>query len=187
MSNRQMALSRAGRPIVIASYQAEEAANIPATVSETAPADIPEAVVPMRALGRMRRHFPEAGAEYEGGHSDGYEYRCVFNGSNLAASLEMIRAFLQQEGYAEVPLPKDELEMLLFRNPSNRGQMLLYTDNGYVHNPIKILFPPDRRKKSQLILCIYNEQMSDHLIRFHGLTDRKRALELEQEAKSLVK
>ncbi len=178
MSNRQMALSRAGRPIFVASYQSAEAEEPVVAASNST--DRVEEVIPLRPSGRMRRRFPEAGSEYEGGTSDGYEYRCVFNGSKLDASLDMIRDFLKQEGYGEIPLPKNAEELLLFRHPSNRGQMMLFGDNGYAHNPIKILFPKDRRKKSQLILYIYNESHPDHLIRFHGLEDRKRQLEMRK-------
>ena len=120
----------------------------------------------------LREDFPPAGAEYLGGESDGYVYRTVFAGSNLEQSYQMIRQFLQEEGYADLPLPADVEELKKFRLPTRNKQILLFEDNGYVHNPIKILFPVDARQKRTLILEIYNEAAERHLLRFHRrLTD----------------
>lgn len=120
----------------------------------------------------LREEFPEFGSDYLGGESDGYEYRTVFAGARLQQSYDMIRQFLKEEGYGDVPLPKDAQELELFRLPTRNKQILLFEDNGYVHNPIKILFPADRRKRSTLILCIYNEQYPDHLLKFHRVLER---------------
>lgn len=122
----------------------------------------------------LRENFPPAGSDYMGGESDGYEYRTIFAGSTLEHSFEMIRQFLQEEGYKDLPLPKSGEELQLFRIPTRNRQILLFEDNGYVHNPIKILFPPDRRKRTTLILCVYNELDADHLLKFHGVLERKR-------------
>ena len=120
----------------------------------------------------LREDFPPAGAEYLGGESDGYVYRTVFAGSNLEQSYQMIRQFLQEEGYPDLALPADVEELKKFRLPTRNKQILLFEDNGYVHNPIKILFPVDARQKRTLILEIYNEAAERHLLRFHRrLTD----------------
>lgn len=120
----------------------------------------------------LREDFPPAGAEYLGGESDGYVYRTVFAGSNLEQSYQMIRQFLQEEGYPDLPLPADVEELKKFRLPTRNKQILLFEDNGYVHNPVKILFPVDARQKRTLILEIYNEAAERHLLRFHRrLTD----------------
>lgn len=121
----------------------------------------------------LRNEFPPAGSDYLGGASDGYEYRTTFAGMNLGHTYEMVKQFLKEEGYDNVPLPRTEEELLLFRLPTRNKQILLFEDNGYVHNPIKILFPIDRRKKKILTLCIYNEQYPDHLLRFHRVLERK--------------
>lgn len=121
----------------------------------------------------LREEFPPAGADYLGGESDGYEYRTTFAGSNLASSYEMVRQFLKEEGYGEIPLPRNVEELNLFRLPTRNRQILMFEDNGYVHNPIKILFPIDRRKKTTLILCIYNEADPEHLLKFHRVLERK--------------
>lgn len=121
----------------------------------------------------LRESFPPVGSEYMGGECDGYEYRTTFAGSTLEHSFQMIRQFLQEEGYTDLPLPKDGEELSLFRIPTRNRQILLFEDNGYVHNPIKILFPPDRRKRTTLVLCVYNELDPDHLLKFHGVLERK--------------
>ncbi|HQU58405.1 MAG: hypothetical protein KDD02_00240 [Phaeodactylibacter sp.] len=122
----------------------------------------------------LRKDFPSEGTEYVGGESDGYEYRTVFAGSNLEHSYEMVRQFLREEGYSDVPLPRNADELKLFRLPTRNRQILLFEDNGYVHNPIKILFPIDRRKKTTLILCVYNESDPEHLLKFHRVLERRR-------------
>jgi len=121
----------------------------------------------------LRDNFPPAGTEYLGGESDGYEYRTVFSGSKLQATYEMVCQFLQEEGYEDVPLPKDAEELKLFRLPTRNKQILMFEDNGYVHNPIKILFPADRRKRSTLILCVYNEADPQHLLKFHRVLESR--------------
>jgi hypothetical protein len=120
----------------------------------------------------LRESFPPAGADYLGGASDGYEYCTVFSGSNLASTYEMVRQFLADEGYGDIPLPGDADELLLFRLPTRNKQILMFEDNGYVHNPIKILFPQDRRKRTTLILCVYNEADPQHLLKFHRVLNR---------------
>ena len=120
----------------------------------------------------LRDEFPPVGSDYLGGESDGYEYRTTFSGSTLEQSYDMIRQFLQEEGYEDVPLPKNAAELLLFRLPTRNKQILMFEDNGYVHNPIKILFPLDRRQKRLLTLCIYNEKDPEHLLKFHRILER---------------
>lgn len=107
-----------------------------------------------------------------GGSSDGSRYMTTFQGVSLEASYGMVRAFLVEEGYGDVPLPATPEELLLFRvSHSKSGQTLLFEDNGYCHNPIKILFPLPSRHKNTLHLMIYNEQAEGHLLRFHGKRD----------------
>lgn len=120
----------------------------------------------------IREHFPEADADYLGGQSDGWEYKTVFSGSTLKDSYAMVRQFLQEEGYADVPLPETVEDLLLFKFPNRDGQLLLFAENGYMHNPIKILFHPHRRKSNTLILHIYNERVPGHLLRFYGLKNK---------------
>ena len=115
----------------------------------------------------MKNNFPKKGEEYMGGQSDGYVYRTVFSGSSLEDSYDMVCQFLIEEGYKDLPLPKDAAELEQFRYYTRNKQVLLFEDNGYIHNPIKILFPHDRRKKRTLILEIYNEKEENHLLRFH--------------------
>lgn len=120
----------------------------------------------------LREDFPPAGSDYLGGESDGYEYRTVFAGSNLETTFEMVRQFLKEEGYGDIPLPRNAEELKLFRLPTRNKQILLFEDSGYVHNPVKVLFPLDRRKKTTLILCLYNEADPQHLLKFHRVLER---------------
>ena len=115
----------------------------------------------------LRDGFPPEGLEYVGGESDGWEYKTVFSGMNLQYSYDMIKAFLEEEGYGDVPIPKNAEELALFRLPTRNRQILMFEENGYIHFPIKILFPVDGRQKRKLILCIYNEKAEDALLRFH--------------------
>ncbi|MCB0520791.1 MAG: hypothetical protein H6577_21585 [Lewinellaceae bacterium] len=121
----------------------------------------------------LRTDFPNPETEYLGGQSDGYVYRTVFSGATLAASFEMLRQFLKEEGYGDVPLPGNVAELEMFRLPTRNRQILLFEDNGYVHNPIKILFPNHGKQKKALILEVYNEAAPQHLLRFHGKMDKR--------------
>lgn len=116
----------------------------------------------------IRVQFPPAGTHYLGGTSDGWEYRTVFAGSKLEYTYEMVKQFLREEGYGDVPLPETAEDLKLFRRPRGK-QLQLFGENGYIHNPVKILFPQGRR--NTLILCLYNEQAPQHLLRFHGLAE----------------
>jgi hypothetical protein len=115
----------------------------------------------------LRDDFPPAGSDYMGGECDGYEYKTIFAGASLEKSYAMVRQFLREEGYSDIPIPKDAAELALFRLPTRNRQILLFEDNGYAHNPVKILFSADGRKKNMLILCLYNENDPQHLLKFH--------------------
>jgi hypothetical protein len=116
----------------------------------------------------IREQFPEAGSAHLGGTSDGWEYRTVFGGSKLANTYNMVRQFLTDEGYGDIPLPANADELKLFRRPRN-PQLQLFGERGYIHNPIKILFSNDPKQRSTLIVCLYNEKTENHLLRFHGV------------------
>ena len=121
----------------------------------------------------IKNDFPPAGTEYMDGHSDGWCYETIFAGSSLDSSLNMISAFLEEEGYGDIPLPACGDDLLLFKVPTRNQQILLFEDNGYIHNPIKILFPTKSRMKNQLYLRIYNELAPNHFLKFHNLYERK--------------
>ena len=53
---------------------------------------------------RLRESFPAAGSDYLGGASDGYEYHTTFSGSSLRKSYDMVKSFLQEEGYGDIPI-----------------------------------------------------------------------------------
>lgn len=116
----------------------------------------------------LRQDFPPAGSERHGGRSDGYCFRIVFASGRLEGSYSMLRDFLQESGYGNLPLPADVAELRRFRLPPKlRHQLSLFGEDGYVHNPIKVLFPAKGGKRGSLILEIYNEAEPGHLLKFH--------------------
>lgn len=118
----------------------------------------------------IRYNFPGVGEEVDGGASDGYCFRIRFEAGRLERTYEMVRAFLREEGYADLPIPKDAEELRLFRLPPKlRHQLSLFGDNGYVHNPVKILFPVPAGRRGALVVELYNEGCPEHLTRFHRL------------------
>lgn len=134
----------------------------------------------------LRDNFPPAGTDYVGGESDGFIYRSIFGGATLQVSYEMIQQFLIEEGFQDLPLPKNVEELKRFKLSTRNHQILLFEDNGYVHNPIKILFPTDRRQKKNLILEVYNEKAPKHILRFHGKLTEQELAELRELQNAVV-
>ena len=126
---------------------------------------VPDDAPPSEPQVPMREQFPEAGSHYLGGSCDGWEYRTAFTGSRLAFAYDMLKQFLEEEGYGDIPLPETAAELKLFKKPRH-AQLQMFADRGYAHNPIKILFPGQR---NTLVLCVYNEREDGHLLRFHGV------------------
>lgn len=133
-----------------------EEESVPAPAEDAPPA---EPHIP------MREQFPEAGSNYLFGSCDGWEYRTTFTGSRLTYAYDMLKQFLVEEGYGDVPIPESVADLKLFKK-SRSLQLQLFAEHGYAHNPIKILFP---KQRNTLILCVYNEQEPGHLLRFHGV------------------
>ncbi len=118
----------------------------------------------------LRTNFPSSEEQYQDGVSDGNKYVLIFAGSSLAKSFEMILQFLREEGYADVPVPSSFQELKLFRKKGMKNQLRLFDEIGYLHNPIKILFPESKKyPRSALMLHVFNEADPDNLLRFHGL------------------
>lgn len=176
-AQREYAITGNGRRIYIANYaksnpeqdaEATQAVVDPSTAEVeafTASAEIPSGPGPRS----LRRNFPGPEDDYEGGTSDGYEYRVTFSAKTWEQCYELVRAFLNDKGYAAVPIPRDAAELLHFRHPTRNKQVLLFADEGYVHNPLKILFPRGGKPRfKQLELRLYNEADPQHLLRFHG-------------------
>ena len=138
--------------------------------SKTEPPEVEDSVGKPTQRKGLRYNFPSADEPTAGGSSDGYCFRITFAAGRLARSYEMVLAFLKEEGYGDLPFPKDVDELCLFRLPPKlRHQLSLFGDNGYVHNPVKILFPVPAGQRGALTVELYNEACEDHLIRFHRL------------------
>lgn len=116
---------------------------------------------------KIRVEFPPNKSNHLGGISDGYRYRTVFGGTSLEQSYGMLRLFLEEEGYKNLPMPNGAEELKLFRHPPGRKAMKLFEEYGYVHYPIKIFFHPHLSKEHTLILYIYNEKTNRSLLNFH--------------------
>lgn len=117
----------------------------------------------------IRDEFPAAGnPSYLGGVCDGWEYRIAFSSGSLQKTYDMLLQFLEEEGYGKVPVPANAEELRLFKIPRRNEQMQLFAENGYVHNPIKILFPHKPLLRNTLELRIYNTEAPQHLLRFHN-------------------
>lgn len=172
-----------GRPVFIADYQAPARtgeiggsrgeATVPAGTGTPAgpnPLTAPATAPAPAAANAIRHHFPAAGEEREGGCSDGYCYRVTFAAGRLERTYEMVVAFLREQGYGDLPLPADTEELRRFRLPPKlRHQLSFFGDNGYVHNPVKVLFPVPAGNRGALIVELYDERNRDHLLRFHRL------------------
>lgn len=150
------------RPVILANYSAP--------IVKMKPPEPPKVVEEPKPYGTVIRHsFPAAGEEREGGLSDGYCFRITFAAGKLDKTYEMVRTFLREQGYAGVPLPADAKELRHFRLPAKlRQQLSLFGEDGYIHNPVKILFPGKTGKRGSLVLEIYNEREAGHLLRFHN-------------------
>ncbi|MEM9261633.1 MAG: hypothetical protein AAGA62_18475, partial [Bacteroidota bacterium] len=125
-----------GRPVFIADYRS------PATRKPSPPEDSEARVMSpnMKKIG-IRYNFPAAGEKYEGGTSDGYCYQITFSTGKLDNTYALVKAFLQEQGYGQVPVPQNASDLKCFRLPPKlRHQLSLFGEDGYVHNPIKILF-----------------------------------------------
>ena len=166
------------RPVFIANFRA--AAAPPAQNAEEQPpaatrqtvhlvTDRYEEPGGLRAVrSGLRYDFPAAGPVAEGGHCDGYLYRIPFAAGRVDRTYDLVLAFLNEQGYGDVPLPKDVAELRRFRLPQKlRHQLSLFGEDGYVHNPVKILFPTPAGRRGELILELYNEGVPGHLLKFH--------------------
>ncbi|NJC27334.1 hypothetical protein [Neolewinella antarctica] len=115
----------------------------------------------------LRYNFPPAGPVAEGGTSDGYCYRITFAAGKTEQTYALIVAYLTEQGYGNVPIPVDVTELKQFRLPPKmRHQLSLFGADGYVHNPVKILFPTPA-SRGALILELYDERAERHLLKFH--------------------
>ena len=74
----------------------------------------------------LRTNFPKAGEEYLGGESDGWEYKTSFTGTTVKDAFTMLRKFLEEEGYENIPLPKDVKELLFFLEKTEKTPQLYY-------------------------------------------------------------
>ena len=116
---------------------------------------------------QVRHDFPPYGSDAHGGESDGLVYRTAFAGSSMTATLAMVREFLTEHGYGEVPLPATDEEMLSFLQPEQGRHPHLFEEPDYAHYPVRLVLPKRDRRRRKLIVELYNEAAPDSLLRFH--------------------
>ncbi|MFK8054722.1 MAG: hypothetical protein AB8F78_01275 [Saprospiraceae bacterium] len=126
----------------------------------------------------IRHDFPQIGSEFFGGQCNGLVYNTAFFGTTLQASFEMVKAFLDEQGYEDVLRPKDADELRIFLSPPNNGVQGLFDQPCYSHNPIRISFVRGDRKRRKLVLELFNENAPNSLLRFHKRLDPKQEEEL---------
>jgi len=115
----------------------------------------------------LRHDFPPYGSRVLGGESDGLIYRTTFAGSSIEASLDMVRTFLQEEGYADIPLPSTGDEMLAFLRPEAGRPPSLFEEPSYAHFPVRLVLPRSDRRRRRIRCELHNEGAPDSLLRFH--------------------
>ena len=115
----------------------------------------------------LRHNFPPYASRALGGESDGLRYRTTFAGSTMADTLEMVRAFLDEEGYGDVPIPAQAEDMLAFLRPAAGRPPSLFEEAEYAHYPVRLILPRTDRRRRQLRVELFNESAPDSLLRFH--------------------
>ena len=151
------------RPVFIASF-----GGVPETAATEAKETVEGAEDKPAVRTRLRGNFPAVGERPHGGYSDGYCFSITFSAGRFTASYELVLSFLREEGYGDLPVPRDVEELRRFRLPPRmRHQLSLFGDDGYVHNPIRICFPPPGGRAGALRLEICDETAENHLLRFH--------------------
>ncbi len=123
---------------------------------------------------QIRENFPPYGSEPLGGTSDGLVYSTAFAASNLDATLVLIRAFLDEQGYGDVPIPRTAADMMAFLHPEHGRHPHLFEQPDYAHNPVRLVFPRRDRLRRKIVVELYNESAPEHLLRFHRRLDPER-------------
>jgi len=115
----------------------------------------------------IRDNFPSLGSKIYGGESNGLVYTTAFFGTTLTSSYSMVQAFLSEQGYEDIPVPRHVDELRAFLLPAANQIHGLFDQPCYAHNPLRIAFVRGDRKRRKLILRLYNESAPNHLLRFH--------------------
>ncbi len=134
---------------------------------------------------KLRHDFPPYGSTALGGTSDGVLYTTCFAGTTLEATLGMVRVFLDEEGYEDVPIPATTEEMLAFLQPEEGAHPHLFARPAYAHNPVRLVLPARDRLRRKISVELYNEHVPGHLLRFHrrACADAERRLRAAIEAR----
>lgn len=105
----------------------------------------------------FRYNFPKEGVD----GFDGYTYTKIFGGDSLDEAYDKLKEFLENNGYADIPVPNDTDELYLLFGSDE--------EESYKHNPISISFSP--YNKTEIWLTLHNEDYPNHLLLFHDKYD----------------
>ncbi|MBK6606089.1 MAG: hypothetical protein IPO06_06295 [Leptospiraceae bacterium] len=105
----------------------------------------------------FRYNFPKEGVD----GFDGYTYTKIFGGDSLDEAYDKLKEFLENNGYADIPVPNDTDELYLLFGSDE--------EESYKHNPISISFSP--YNKTEIWLTLHNEEFPNHLLMFHEQYD----------------
>ena len=112
---------------------------------------------------KIRFNFPKKGD----GESDGWVFKTGFGGNTIEDAYNKLIIFLNENGYEDIPIPKNTDELHFFADKDGNGN-----DGGYEHNPIAISF--SAYQTSELWLSLFNENYPNHLLMFHNAYDKER-------------
>ena len=71
----------------------------------------------------IRLYFPTETDDNQGGVSDGVVFTTVFAGSTYVNTFEMVKEFLKENDFGDLPLPKNFEELKLFRLKCMKNQL----------------------------------------------------------------
>ena len=103
----------------------------------------------------IKNNFPKNMEEYKGGKSDGWCFRIDLWAETENKVIEMIKEFLNNEGYSDIPIPKAERLWWDYLRPDSNG-----IEGSFIWYPIQIY--QNSYKKNAVSLFIYNENHPEH-------------------------
>ena len=103
----------------------------------------------------IRNNFPKKEGHIEGGYSDGSRFQHDFIGETDEESLMMLRQFLDEQGFEDIPLPIAERLWWDYFQPDSHGNL-----GCFVWHPI--IVAPSSYGNNGLALYIYNVESPEH-------------------------
>jgi hypothetical protein len=108
----------------------------------------------------IKTNFPKKEGHYEGGYSNGYMFQIDFIGKSDEESITMLRLFLDNHGFQDIPLPSAERLWWDYFQPDSFGNR-----GCFVWHPIVIA--PSKFGYHGLTLFIFDIDNHEHLERWN--------------------